>query len=499
MMDWLPASGYWLARFMFERSLATVFLIAFASTLHQFPALAGENGLLPAPEFLRVVPLRFAPSIFHWRYSDRLLGACCWTGMVISAALIAGVPENGPAWGLMLAWFVVWALYLSILHAGQAFYGFVWETLLLEAGFTTIFLGPDWMAPPITTIVLIRWLLFRLEVGAGLIKIRHDPAWRDLTALFYHHETQPMPNPLSWYFHRLPKWVHRVEVVGNHVGQLLVPWALFAPQPAAGIAGAFMVALQLWLILSGNFAWLNALTLTLAFAAFDDQQWGWALPFQHGSLAAMPLWFEGVTLAFAAAVVVLSWWPVRNMLSRNQLMNASFNPIHVVNTYGLFGQITRERFEVVLEGTADRVLTPSTTWQEYEFWGKPGDPRRRPPQVAPYHLRLDWLMWFAALGPPQAHAWIFRLAEKLLQNDPPTLKLLRRNPFAEGGPAFVRASFYRYRFTTWRERKERGDWWTRERLGAYLPPLQLEPERQVEEVRKRGLEVRPSGLYVVRF
>ena len=248
MMDWLPAPGYWLARFIFERSLAAIFLIAFVSTLRQFPALAGENGLLPAPRFLRAVPFRAAPTIFHWRYSDRLLRGCCWAGIVISLALVAGIPENCPAWGLMLAWLVVWALYLSIMHAGQTFYGFVWEMLLLEAGFTAIFLGPDWMAPPITTIFLIRWLLFRLEVGAGLIKIRHDPAWRDLTALFYHHETQPMPNPLSWHFHRLPKWAHRVEVAGNHVGQLLAPWALFAPQPgpdnqaATGIAAERVAA-----------------------------------------------------------------------------------------------------------------------------------------------------------------------------------------------------------------------------------------------------------------
>jgi hypothetical protein len=487
-MDWLPAPGYWLARFMFERSLAAIFLIAFASTLHQFPALAGETGLLPAPNFLRAVPFRAAPSLFHWRYSDRLLRACCWTGMVISVALIAGIPENGPAWGLMLAWLAVWALYLSIVHAGQTFYGFVWETLLLEAGFTAVFLGPDWMAPPVTTIFLVRWLLFRLELGAGLIKVRHDPAWRDLTALFYHHETQPMPNGLSWYFHRLPRWAHRLEVAGNHFGQLVVPWALFAPQPAAGAAGAFMMVLQLWLILSGNFAWLNALTLTLAFAGFDERQWGLVLPFRHAELAPAPLWFQAVALAFTVAVVVLSWWPARNMLSRSQLMNASFNPIHLVNTYGLFGQITRERFEVVLEGTEEPALSQATQWREYEFWGKPGDPGRRPPQVAPYHLRLDWLMWFAALAPPQAHPWIFRLAEKLLLNDAPTVKLLRRNPFPERPPGFVRASLYRYRFTSWRERKNSGAWWTRERLGAYLPPLGL-PERHVDEVGPPAIEV----------
>jgi Lipase maturation factor len=474
-MDWLHAPDYWLARFLFERALAAIYAIAFLAAVDQFPALAGERGLLPAPQFLAAVPFRATPSIFHWRYSDRLLRGACWFGIALALALLVGVPQAGPVWAPMLAWFVLWALYLSIVNIGQAFYGFGWETLLLEAGFTAIFLGPDWAAPPLTVILAIRWLLFRLELGAGLIKIRHDPCWRDLTCLYYHHETQPLPNPLSWYFHRLPKPIHRLEVLGNHVGQLVAPFGLFAPQPVAGAAGLLMVVLQVWLLLSGNFAWLNVLTIVLAFAAFDDQQLGLVLPVRHGDLAAPPLWFDGAVLLYTAAVVVLSYWPVRNMLSSGQVMNASFNPLHLVNTYGLFGRITRQRDEVVIEGTDAAEPTSATVWKEYEFKAKPGDPTRRPPQVAPYHLRLDWLMWFAALAPPLMHPWIVRLAGKLLVNDAPTLRLLRSNPFPDKPPTFVRASLYQYRFTTWRERKETGAWWARARVGEYLPPLCLAP------------------------
>jgi hypothetical protein len=322
---------------------------------------------------------------------------------------------------------------------------------------------------------LLRWLLFRVEFGAGLIKLRGDPCWRDLTCLYYHHETQPMPNPLSWYFHHLPKALHRLEVLGNHFGQLIVPFGLFAPQPVAGLAGLVVVVHQSWLVLSGNFSWLNVLTLTLAFAAFDDHQLGLVLPLAQGALAAPPAAYVGLVLAVGLLVVPLSYLPVRNLLSRHQAMNASFNPLHLVNTYGAFGGITRTRYEVIIEGTEEATVTPTTVWREYEFKGKPGDPRRPPPQVAPYHLRLDWLMWFLPLATPLSHGWVLVFIEKLLVNDPPTLRLLRHNPFAEKPPTFIRASLYRYRFTTWRERRETGAWWVRARVGEYLPPLCLAP------------------------
>ena len=153
---------------------------------------------------------------------------------------------------------------LSIVNVGQTFYGFGWEMLLLEAGFTVAFLGSDQTDPPRTILILVAWLVFRLEFGAGMIKIRGGREWRDLTALYYHHETQPMPGPFSWYFHRLPRPLHRVEVAANHVTQLVVPFGLFLPQPVAGTCAAIMIITQLWLVISGNFAWLNWLAIVLA-------------------------------------------------------------------------------------------------------------------------------------------------------------------------------------------------------------------------------------------
>jgi hypothetical protein len=276
-----------------------------------------------------------------------------------------------------------------------------------------------------------------------------------------------MPGPLSWFFHHLPKPFHRVEVAANHFTQLVVPVLLFAPQPIATAAASLMIVTQLWLVLSGNFAWLNWITIVLALSAVD-------YGVTRGPSAA-PLWYEIVVLAVAAGLVALSYRPARNLVSRRQVMNRSFDPLHLVNTYGAFGSVSRLRYEVVLEGTLDEVPRADSDWREYEFKGKPGDPRRWPRQFAPYHLRLDWLMWFVGLSPAYAGSWFGALVERLLENDRDTLRLLRRSPFpADEPPRYVRAGFYRYRYTTWRELRETGACWQRTYVREFLPPTRLE-------------------------
>jgi Lipase maturation factor len=478
-MDWLAAPEYYLARLVIQRGLGVIYLVAFAVAINQFRPLLGARGLLPVPHYVRLAGWSRAPSLFTLHYSDRFLGVVAWTGAGLAALVVLGVPEQGPIGVSMLAWLILWVLYLSIVNVGQTFYGFGWESLLLEAGFLAAFLGPADVAPPVPVIILLRWLLFRVEFGAGLIKMRGDRCWRRLTCLDYHHETQPMPNPLSWWFHRLPAPLHRVEVAANHVTQLVVPFLLFTPQPYASVAGVMMIVTQGWLVLSGNFSWLNVVTMTLAFSALDNRILEVVLPASPPAQLADPsAWFGSVVVALAATFVVLSWWPVRNMASSHQAMNLSFNRLHLGNTYGAFGTISRERHEVVIEGTGDAAVTPSTEWRPYEFKGKPGDPRRRPPQVAPYHLRLDWLMWFAALSPAYAEPWLPRLAARLLEGDGATLRLLHRrgNPFPDHPPAFVRARLFRYRYTTRAERRADGAWWVRTEVGIYLPPVRRAPE-----------------------
>ncbi|MET9044401.1 lipase maturation factor family protein [Streptomyces sp. NPDC048231] len=466
-MDWFVAPEYWLGRLVFQRALAVVYLFAFLSAALQFRALIGERGILPVPRHLARMPFKHAPSVFHLHYSDRFFAAWSWAGCAVSVALVAGLDSQLPLWAGMVLWLALWAMYLSIVNVGQTWYSFGWESLLLEVGFLAAFLGNDKVAPPVVVLFLLRWILFRVEFGAGLIKIRGDACWRKLTCLDYHHETQPMPGPLSWFFHRLPRPLHRVEVAANHVTQLLVPVLLFTPQPIATVAASLMIVTQLWLVLSGNFAWLNWITIVLALSAV------W-FPTAAPGVAAPPLWYEIVVLTVAAGLIVLSYHPVRNMVSRGQVMNRSFDPLHLVNTYGAFGSVSRIRYEVVIEGTAEALPREDSDWREYEFKGKPGDPRRWPRQFAPYHLRLDWLMWFAALSPAYAGSWFGGLVERLLENDRDTLRLLRRSPFPpDAPPRFVRARLFRYRYTTWQELRSTGACWERTYVREFLPPTRL--------------------------
>ena len=475
-------SQYWLARFAFQRGLALIYLIAFVVALNQFRPLLGERGLLPVPQFLGFVDFRKAPSIFHFYYSDRFFSVIGVAGILLSIIGLTSWSERGPLWLSIAVWSSLYALYLSIMNVGQIFYGFGWESMLLEAGFLAIPLGTNRMVVPLPVIFLLRWMLFRVEFGAGLIKLRGDPCWRNLTCLNYHHETQPLPNPLSSHFHHLPSSFHKMEVVGNFVAQLVVPWGLFFPQPVAGTCGALIILTQMWLFISGNYSWLNLLTMLLAVPSFTNAQIGAVLRIQHPSSLSAPAAYEWVIVVFSAVVIVLSYWPVHNMLSRRQIMNTSFNRYHLVNTYGAFGSVTKTRYEIVLEGTDEEVVQEQTKWREYEFKAKPGNPKRQPRQIAPYHLRLDWLIWFAAMSPVYdylQHPWFIMLVQKLLQNDASTLSLLAGNPFPQG-PKIIRARIYRYRFATAKERRETGQWWIRSLAGEYLPPVSMSHGERIE-------------------
>ncbi|MEV6215565.1 lipase maturation factor family protein [Nocardia sp. NPDC051833] len=471
-MDWFTAPEYWQGRLIFQRGLAVIYALAFLGAALQFRALLGERGMLPIPRFLARTPFRRAPSLFQLRYSDRGYAVVAWSGVAVAVAVAVGAADLVPLWGSMALWFVLWVLYLSIVNVGQAWYAFGWESLLLEAGFLAIFLGNDTVAPPLLVLFAARWLLFRVEFGAGLIKMRGDRCWRDLTCLYYHHETQPMPGPLSWFFHHLPRPLHRVEVAANHFAQLVVPFGLFAPQPVASVAAGIVIVTQLWLVLSGNFAWLNWVTLLLATTVVDGRFYP-TLP-DAPETQPPPVWFTGAVFAYLGLVLVLSYQPAANLLSSRQAMNASFEPLHLVNTYGAFGSITKVRHEIVLEGTDAAELTPETEWREYEFKGKPGDPRSLPRQWAPYHLRLDWLMWFAALSPAYARGWAVPLARRLLRNDPDTLRLLRHCPFPDAPPRYLRARLYEYHFSSRTELRRDRIWWRRRLIGDYLPPMALE-------------------------
>jgi len=470
--------GIWIVRLLFQRGLAAIYLIAFVSALNQFRPLLGEHGLLPVPQLLRRTRFHHSPSLFHFHYSDRLFAVVAWGGIALSLAALSGISELGPVWLSFVVWLVLWALYQSIVNVGQTFYGFGWESMLLEAGFFACFLGPADSAPSPIPILALRWMLFRTELGAGLIKLRHDTCWRDLTCLYYHYETQPLPNSLSWYFHHFPKRVHRLGVLFSHFVQILVPFGLFAPQPIAAFAGLLIIAHQLLLIVSGNYAWLNWLTVVLGISALDDSMLSAVLGLVPPGLDERSLAHDLVLYALGLATLALSVQPALNLFDKHQRMNFNYNPWHIVNAYGAFGSVTRERFEIVLEGSAE---PNGDDWREYEFRAKPGTTTRRPPQIAPYHLRLDWLMWFLPLrGFHSVPIWFARLCDKLLKGDRALSKLLWRDPFPDRPPVRIRAVVYLYQFTDAKEKAATGAWWRRERVGDFHSASLAERERELE-------------------
>jgi hypothetical protein len=492
-------STYWLTRFIILRLLGVIYAVAFLVAINQIVPLIGSNGLLPVGIYLKqwsdaVGPtdgFMRIPSIFWFVHSDAALLISGWIGLVLSCIVAAGYAN-----ALML--FILWFLYMSFVHAGQEWYGYGWEIQLTETGFLAIFLCPlldirpfPKRPPPMPIIILFRWLIFRIMIGAGLIKIRGDEIWRNGTALYYHFETQPIPGPLSRWFHFLPRIVLKVGVWFNFVAELIAPWFIFWPRVARHLAGSIIVLLQIILIFSGNLSFLNWLTIIPALACFDDGFWSRFLPgrlVRKAKAAAdsaepsKPM----LTIAWVvtAVIAILSIQPVINMLSPRQIMNTSFDPLDLVNTYGAFGTVGKERLNIVFEGTMDEDSSGKANWKPYIYKGLPVLLDKRPPQIAPYQLRLDWQMWFAAMSSPGEYPWTLNLEWKLLHNDPDAVSLFAGNPFPGQPPRYIRAVLYRYAFA--KPGNPQGLWWTREKVSDWLPPLSVNDPRLIEFLKSEG-------------
>lgn len=493
-----PRPTYWLTRLLFLRALGVIYAVAFLALARQLRALIGEQGLLPAGAYLSRVEEALGPgwasragmpTLFWAGTSDTFMQTMSWIGLGVALTVAFGCAN-----AVLLA--ALWALYLSFVHIGQIFYGYGWEILLLETGFLAIFLCPPLRPgalaarspPPAPVIWLVRWLLFRVMFGAGLIKLRGDPCWRDLTCLLFHYETQPLPNPLSWWLQQMPGWFHQLGALWNHFIELIVPFGLFGPRRVRTVAGLLQAAFQVTLILSGNLSWLNWLTLVLCIACLDDRTLGRLFPAgMRARVEELRALRPGrsrrvVTWVLVSCIALLSVNPVANLLSGDQIMNTSFDPLELVNTYGAFGSVGRERDEIVLQGTDDEEVKEGSRWLDYEFPCKPGDVSRRPCVIAPYQYRLDWQIWFAAMSDYRQHPWLVNLVFKLLQDDPLALGLLANNPFGKRPPHAIRAELYRYEFT---RRGEKG-WWKRRRIGTWLPPLTLEDPTLAAFLRRQG-------------
>lgn len=497
----LDPASYGTARFLLLRGLGLIYLVAFYALNQQLYGLISSEGLLPAGVFLEKARLYFGedatpwlrlPTLFWFGASDAVLYLTSYIGLALSLSLLLGYAHA-------LQLFVLWVIYLSFNGIGQVFYGYIWEILLLEAGFLAIFLAPFGRGPtpPSTAVLwLYRWLLFRVLFGAGLIKLRGDACWWDLTCMEYHYQTQPLPHMLSWYWHQLPPLAHKASVLATHIVELVVPFFLFATRRLRHTAALIQLVFQLLLIFSGNLSWLNYLTLILCLACFDDDFLRRLLPRPLQRYADAGLSAErgsGARLAIYAlciAVFYLSSHPIENMISPKQVMNRSFDPLRLVNSYGAFGHIGKKRYEIVFEGTDDRTLGPDAIWHAYELPAKPGDINRRPPWVAPYHHRLDWQLWFAAMSDYEKNPWLVHLCYKILRGQPSALSLIAHNPFPEQPPAYLRAELYEYEFTDSRAGNEA--WWKRTRLGTYLGPLAADDPKLTEFVRHYGWKVIPT-------
>jgi hypothetical protein len=482
----VPVPGFHISRWLFLRLLGFVYLAAFASLWDQVDGLVGSRGILPADRFLAAVRsalgaeayTRF-PTLCWLIPGDAGLHALCGAGVFLSGLLILGFAP-----GLVLCG--LWACYLSLTVAGQVFLGYQWDALLLETGFLAIFFAPwglwPWpareAAPPPALRWLLRWLLFRLVFSSGVAKLlSQDPAWQDLTALEYHYETQPLPVWTSWCMHQLPAWFHKMSVLLAFVLEIPVPVLLFAGRRCRHWACAGIILLQILIALTGNYGYFNLLTIVLCLAQFDDDIFPSRIrarmlaasgqaPLAAASggrrLLLMPI--AGILFLLSLVPFVTTLTQARHLpgwLAKPVQLAASF---HLVNNYGLFAVMTRERPEIIIEGSND-----GETWLAYEFRWKPGDVSRRPEFTTPHMPRLDWQMWFAALGSFQDNPWFSQFLVRLMEGEEQVLALMERNPFPQAPPRFLRAMLYRYHFTNIETREQTGAWWRREQLGLYCP------------------------------
>ncbi|XP_018541042.1 lipase maturation factor 1 isoform X2 [Lates calcarifer] len=502
---------FWLTRIVLLRSVAFIYLVAFSVAYNQNKQLIGEHGLMPCKSYLNSVKryvggkvgmaaLAYTPSILwflDWDDMDANLDGIALVGMALSAFVLVTGMAN------MVIMVTLWVLYHSLVNVGQLWYSFGWESQLLETGFLAIFLCPVWTLsqvprrcpPSLTCIWTFRWLIVRIMLGAGLIKIRGDKCWRDLTCMDYHYETQPVPNPLSYYMHRSPWWFHRFETLSNHFIELIVPFFTFLGRRMCMVNGAIQILFQVVLIVSGNLSFLNWLTIVPSLACFDDASLSFMFRSGGGAKKAVleiqnedaagrtPKPTKGmlirrvVNISLGILIGFLSIPVVMNLISSRQVMNTSFDPLRIVNTYGAFGSITKERTEVIFQGTLNPdPKDPEAVWEEYQFQCKPGDIYRRPCLISPYHYRLDWLMWFAAFQTYEQSEWVIHIAGRLLSNDSTVLSLLDHNPFqGRDPPRWVRGEHFRYKFSPpGSASAAQGKWWLRKRIGAYFPPVDLE-------------------------
>jgi predicted DCC family thiol-disulfide oxidoreductase YuxK len=489
-----PPTYFW-ARRWFLRTLGVIYLIAFVSLWVQAEGLFGSSGIAPVNQFLPAVHEQLGgraysllPTLCWFNSSNAFLHFLCAGGVVSSLLLIAGVVP-------VVSLIALFVFYLSLTIAGQAFLSFQWDILLLETGFLAIFLAP-WQIwpkrgrePPVSRAgpFLLKLLLFKLMVMSGVVKLTsgddswgwldHSFHWSALTALDYHYWSQPLPTVFGWWADKSPEWFKHFSVAFCLTVEIIAPFFIWAPRRPRLIAAGLIVFLQIAIAVTGNYCFFNLLTIALCllliddaaigrYATITDRRYSDRLP----TYGAIPVII--VTLPINLWLIFTAFKPDAPWPRPLAAVYGRVEAFRIVNGYGLFRVMTKDRGEIVIEGSADGI-----DWLPYEFKWKPGDVKRAPGWCAPHQPRLDWQMWFAALGTPQQNPWIGGLVVRLLQGSRDVSRLLKRNPFPDQPPRYIRASFYRYRFTTVEEHRQSGAWWKRQELGEYLHTVSLDQLR----------------------
>jgi predicted DCC family thiol-disulfide oxidoreductase YuxK len=489
---------YFWARHWFLRALGVIYLIAFVSLWAQVDGLVGSDGMSPVNQFLPAVRTQIGPDAYSllptlcwFNSSNAFLHFLCGGGVLFSLLLIFGIAPS-------ISLVALFVSYLSLTIAGQIFFNFQWDVLLLETSFLAIFLAPWRLWPKHgrelpgsrAGLFLLKLLLFKLMLMSGMVKLTSgDPSWWNLTALDYHYWSQPLPTVFGWWADKSPEWFKHFPVAFCLVVEIIVPFFIWAPRLLRLAAAGLMIFLQLAIAVTGNYCFFNLLTIALCLLLIDDSV--------AATLSAtQPKRVKDINAArstgtrlqqlstYVAIIVIIVTLPINvwlifsafKPLARPPRVLASvyerLEAFRIVNGYGLFRVMTKDRCEIVLEGSADGI-----DWLPYEFQWKPGDVTRAPAWCAPHQPRLDWQMWFAALETPRENPWFIALIFRLLQGSHDVSGLLARNPFPDKPPRYIRAMFYRYRFTTVNELRQTGAWWKRQELREYLPAVSLDQFR----------------------
>jgi lipase maturation factor 1 len=474
-VGWLESAAYSQAAWLFVRGFGAVCVIAFLSLLVQVRGLFGERGILPIREHsdrLRRMGTRWwrAPSLFRARADDTTIVAVGVVGLVAAVLVtvdIATIP----------ALVVVWLSYLSFTTSGRDFLAFQWDVMLIEVAVIALLLAVPGGPHPLA--LLLAWVFaFRFMFMSGIAKLLSgDRTWRDLTAVAYHYETQPLPTRLAWHAHQLPHGAHRATTLAVLVIEIGVPVLLFAPERIRLAAIVVLVILQVGIVATGNYGFFNLLSLVILVPLVPDRQWRRIV----GDVGTAPA--EGPEVVGWLVAVAAVGLLVLNVL---RLVDLGFGakpikrvlrtvmPWRLANRYGLFAVMTTSRPELIVEGSSD-----GATWVPYRFRWKPGDPKRAPRLNAPHQPRLDWQLWFAALGDLWSSPWVASLLERLLEGSPDVTRLLADNPFPDEPPRFVRVRRDVYTYTDRRTRRETGWWWEVASGDVYAPTAWLEEGRIV--------------------